>query len=166
MTDATRHDIEGCLACDLTHERQPLPGGRIHATDHWVVEHCIGPLGVGSLIVKPIRHCLHVADLTDAEAVELGSLLKQATSVVQKLAEADQVYVCLWSHAGWDPGHIHFVLQPSWNQLSEHHDKPGPFLQVDMFTESDLPPHREVEEFTERARSMMTAPNETTAATR
>ena len=36
-------------------------------------EHCVGPLGVGSLIVKPVRHVLHVADLDDAEVVEMGT---------------------------------------------------------------------------------------------
>ena len=47
-----------CLACRLTAGDEPLPGGRIHATEHWLVEHCIGPLGTGTLIVKPFRHCL------------------------------------------------------------------------------------------------------------
>ncbi len=46
-------DIVGCFVCDLSHGRVHLPGGSIHRTDHWVVEHCAGPLGVGTLIVKP-----------------------------------------------------------------------------------------------------------------
>ena len=36
------------------------------------VEHCIGPLGVGTLIVKPKRHVVHVADLTEPEVAEMG----------------------------------------------------------------------------------------------
>ena len=43
-------EVEDCLACDLTAGRQDLPGGRIHETAHWIVEHCIGPLGVGTRI--------------------------------------------------------------------------------------------------------------------
>lgn len=27
----------------------------IHETTHWLVEHCVGPLGLGTLIVKPRR---------------------------------------------------------------------------------------------------------------
>ena len=61
-------DAPGCLACDLTNSRRDLPGGRIFATAHWVVEHCIGPLRVGTLIVKPLRHCLHVSELTAEES--------------------------------------------------------------------------------------------------
>lgn len=156
MADA---DVAGCLACDLSQGRKDLPGGRIYASDHWVVEHCIGPFGVGALIVKPLRHCLHVADLTDDEASELGPLLKRVTSIITSLVDADQVYVCLWSHMGWTPGHIHFVLQPSWDRLRARHEKPGPSLQVDMLREGDLPPLDEVEAFAERARSAFAQPD-------
>ena len=44
---------DGCLACDLIPGVRELPGGRIRTTGHWVVEHCVGPLGVGTLVVKP-----------------------------------------------------------------------------------------------------------------
>jgi hypothetical protein len=47
-----------CLACDLAEGRRDLPGGRIHDTRHWIVQHSIGPLGVGTLVVKPRRHVL------------------------------------------------------------------------------------------------------------
>jgi diadenosine tetraphosphate (Ap4A) HIT family hydrolase len=154
MTDSG-HDVEGCLACDLTSGRQELPGGRIFASEHWAVEHCIGPLGVGALIVKPIRHCLGVADLTADETAELGPLLQHTTSMIEQIVQPDQVYVCLWSHAGWTPGHIHFVLQPSWDKLSEKHEKPGPFLQVDLFRRGGPPPRDEVEAFSERARQLL-----------
>ncbi len=56
------------MACDLAAGKLPLPGGRIHETAHWLVEHCIGPLGLGTLIVKPRRHVTKVADLAHEEA--------------------------------------------------------------------------------------------------
>jgi ATP adenylyltransferase len=58
-----------------------LPGGRIHETTHWRVEHCVGPLGLGTLIVKPRRHVTRVADITDDEAAELGPLLRATSRV-------------------------------------------------------------------------------------
>ncbi len=154
MTDSG-HDVEGCLACDLNNGRQDLPGGRIHTTEHWAVEHCIGPFGVGALIVKPLRHCLHVADLAVEETAELGPLLQRTTSTIEAIAEPDQVYVCLWSHAVWTAGHIHFVLQPAWDKLGQEHEKPGPFLQVDMLRSGETPPRGEVEAFAERARQLL-----------
>src|SRR3954454_11416762 len=93
-------DEQGCLACDLTAGRLPLPGGRIHETEHWIVEHCVGPLGVGALLVKPRRHVVAVGELGDEEAAELGPLLARSAAVVDELVQPEQVYVGLWSHAG------------------------------------------------------------------
>ena len=149
--------MEECLACDLTSGRLDLPGGRIYATKHWVVEHCIGPLGVGTLIVKPFRHCAQFWDLTEEEARELGPLLHRAVSTIRAILEPDQVYICLWSHKGWVPGHLHFVLQPSWNYLQREHQRPGPFLQVDMFEAGVQPPREEIEAFAARAREVIRA---------
>lgn len=149
--------MEGCLACDLTSGRLDLPGGRIHETTHWVVEHCIGPLGVGALIVKPFRHCLHVWNLTEDETAELGPLLKRATDVIRRISQPDQVYVCLWSFADWRPGHIHFVLQPSWSQMQEQYEHPGPCLQRDMLHADEPLPRNEVERFAEQARALFSA---------
>ena len=141
-----------CEACDLTNGQALLLGGRVFQTAHWVVEHCVGALGVGALIVKPFRHTLHVSDLTAEEAAELGPLLQRTTHVIQTLASADQVYVCLWSHAGWEPVHIHFVLQPAWNGLRERYPGPGPMLQLSMFSEGAALDPGAVQQFCDRAR--------------
>jgi len=141
-----------CEACRLMNGDAPLPGGRIFQTAHWVVEHCVGALGVGTLIVKPFRHTLHVSALTSDEAEELGPLLSRTADVVQTLAAADQVYVCLWSHAGWQPVHIHFVLQPVRAELRERYQGPGPMLQVAMFSEGAPLDGAAVQAFCDRAR--------------
>jgi len=142
-----------CLACELTAGERELPGGRVHSTNHWVVEHCVGPLGVGTLLVKPFRHCLHVGDLTDVESAEMGPVLAHAAACVRELAGADQVYVCLWSHAGWAPGHIHFVVQPVQAQLRSQHPVAGPTLQSEMFHSNQAPSRSEVVAFCARARA-------------
>jgi diadenosine tetraphosphate (Ap4A) HIT family hydrolase len=142
-----------CLACELMSGARDLPGGRIRSTRSWAVEHCVGPLGVGTLLVKPLRHCLHVSSLTSAEAAELGPLLVQASACVQELAGAEQVYVCLWSHSGWSPGHIHFVVQPAWERLRDRYSGPGPMLQADQFRLNEPVARSEVEAFCSRARA-------------
>ncbi len=141
-----------CLACDLTSGTRDLPGGRIFSTKHWVVEHCVGPLGVGTLLIKPFRHCLLVGELTQEESAEIGPLLTQAAACVKQLAKADQVYVCLWSHADWSPGHIHFVVQPSWRHLREHHSGPGPTLQAEQLVANIAPDKHGVVGFCDQAR--------------
>jgi len=148
-------DIVGCLACDLAHGRIEPPGGTICAEGGWVVEHCVGPLGTGTLIVKPFRHVTHVWELTEGEAAALGPLLRRTSAVIADLLHPDQVYVCLWSHAGWTAGHSHFVLQPVWNAQREAHDLPGPYLQAEMFAENAAPDREAMAAFAGRARALL-----------
>jgi diadenosine tetraphosphate (Ap4A) HIT family hydrolase len=144
--------VEGCLPCDLADGRVPLPGGVIHETDRWLVEHTVGSLGLGTLIVKPKRHVVHVWELAVEEGSELGPLLRDTAAVVAELTSPDQVYVCLWSHHGGVPVHVHFVVQPVSVEQRELHG-PGPALQVAMFAAGELSPGDEVEAFAARARA-------------
>jgi diadenosine tetraphosphate (Ap4A) HIT family hydrolase len=152
-------DAEPCLACDLTAGRQPLPGGPIHGTTHWTVEHCLGPLRVGTLIVKPLRHVTRFAGLTPDEAADFGPLLLAVTRALAEELGPDQTYVCEWSHAGWVAGHIHFVVQPAWNRDSERFEHPGPFTQVEMFGDAVPLDEAEVNAFCDRIRRRLAHAN-------
>jgi diadenosine tetraphosphate (Ap4A) HIT family hydrolase len=152
MTD----DIRGCLACDLSAGRRELPGGVIAERPDWRVEHCVGPLGVGTLIVKTRRHVESVGDLTDAEAAAVGPLLRAVARCVDELCTPEQVYVCLWSHAGRKRGHLHFVVQPATTAAIEAHGGAyGPGVQQAMFESDVLPDRAAVEVFAEAARMRM-----------
>ena len=150
--------MEGCLACDLSTGLHTLPGGLIHRSDFWLVEHCIGPLGLGTLIVKPERHVTSVDDLTLAEAAELGPLLRRASQVAKELVRAEQVYNCLWSHAGGAPVHIHYVIQPITADQLTRFGTHGPALQVAMFAAADAPDPDDVERVADTARVLFSIP--------
>jgi diadenosine tetraphosphate (Ap4A) HIT family hydrolase len=139
-----------CLACDTVG-----PGGVIAETPGWIVDHCIGPLGVGTLIVKPRRHVLHVADLDAAEAEELGPLLHRVAEAVTELTSPEQVYVCLWSHDRGEPGHIHFVVQPVGRELMTETGVHGPRLQVAMFDRGEPPADAAAAAFAASARELL-----------
>lgn len=147
--------MSNCYACDLINGQRDLPGGRIHQTRHWVVEHCTGPLGVGTVIVKPRRHCLHMWELTHDESAELGILIQEVTEMLHHILKPDQIYVCLWSHGSWQLHHLHFVVQPVWQHLSERYPKPGPHLQAAMFGSGEAPERSAVETFCDRARGLI-----------
>jgi diadenosine tetraphosphate (Ap4A) HIT family hydrolase len=147
-------DVEGCLACDLVAGRQPLPGGIIHESSGWRVEHCVGPLGTGTLLLKPIRHVTSVADLSVAEAEALGPLLRRASWIACRLVDAEQVYNCLWSHAGGVRGHIHYVVQPITFQQIERFGLRGPALQTAMFALAEVPDPDRVAVLADRARKL------------
>ncbi|GGV42838.1 hypothetical protein GCM10010277_32090 [Streptomyces longisporoflavus] len=144
-----------CLACDLADGTAPLLGGTLLRTAHWTVEHCVGPLGTGTLIVKPLRHITGVHEMNADESAELGPLLTRVTSALRAAVgdECEQVYVCLWSHAGRVPGHIHFVVQPArTSDIDRHGNAYGPALQAAMFATGEEPEPGEVEEFCTRVR--------------
>jgi diadenosine tetraphosphate (Ap4A) HIT family hydrolase len=142
-----------CIVCDQVAGRWAVPGGIIHESGHWIVDHCIGPLGVGTLIVKPKRHVVHVWKLGAEEAAELGPLLRRTAAVVAELTDPAQIYVCMWSHREGVPRHVHFVVQPV---TEEQHRRQGvgPRLQVAMFDAGITPPESEVREFADRARTL------------
>jgi diadenosine tetraphosphate (Ap4A) HIT family hydrolase len=70
--------VEGCISCDLLAGRRPCPGGLIDETERWAVNHCVGPLGVGTLIVAPKRHVVHVWDLDAEDPGRRGANLQAA----------------------------------------------------------------------------------------
>ena len=139
-----------CLACELAAGRCELPGGRVAETAHWLVEHCVGPLGVGTLVVKPRRHVVHLWELGEEEAAELGPLLWRVSAAVAELATPDQVYVSLWSLAAEGPVHVHFVVQPVSGA-----ERRGPHLQAALFDTGESPPVAAIEAFAERARQVL-----------
>jgi diadenosine tetraphosphate (Ap4A) HIT family hydrolase len=147
---------DDCVACALAAGRTPLPGGRIHRTDFWLVEHCVGPLGLGTLIVKPERHVTAVADLWPGEAAELGPLLHQASRVASQLIDAQQVYNCLWSHTGGVPVHIHYVVQPVTRQQMTSYGSNGygPGLQEAMFQAGIIPDASDIAAVADQARRL------------
>jgi diadenosine tetraphosphate (Ap4A) HIT family hydrolase len=134
-----------------------LPGGSVHETDRWFVEHCVGPLGIGTLVVKPKRHVVHLWELTEDESQGLGPLLVRVAGVVAELTRGpEQVYVALWSHSGGVPGHIHFVIQPVTRALmDEHGGLYGPTLQVAMFERDESLDRAQVESFADSARAAL-----------
>lgn len=150
--------VRGCLACDLMTGDAPLPGGTVLRTGAWAVEHCVGPFGLGTLVVKPARHVLHVAALTTEESAELGPLLQRVSAAVTTVMAPEQVYVCLWSHVGGVPGHIHFVVQPVTREDMDRFDTYGPALQLAMGKTGELPAADAVERVCDRLRDLLARP--------
>ncbi len=153
MVQTRPMDVEGCLGCDLLAGRTVLPGGIVHETRQWVVNHCVGPLNVGTLVVAPRRHVVAVASLSDEESAEMGPLLRRSAQVIERLCSPEQVYVCLWSHGDGFRRHLHVVMQPVTADLVQRFDGArSEHLQALMMARGETPPGPEVEAFCDRAR--------------
>lgn len=147
------HAATGCLPCSVLSGERPLPGGQVWGDRYWFVDHCFGPLGAGALVVFPVHHVLHVADLGDEEVRSLGPLLRATAQVATELVDPEQVYVSLWSHADGRPGHIHFVVQPVTAQTRDQFgSRFGPALQAEMFASGAPEPDQAVEALAGTAR--------------
>lgn len=98
-----------CLACDVLAGRTPAPGGVIHETEHWVVDHSISPVRLrGWLVAKPRRHVEAFGDLSNDEASELGPLARSGAAAIESALGAERVYVCSFGEE-WRHVHVHFV---------------------------------------------------------
>ncbi|MFK4088589.1 HIT family protein [Kribbella sp. NPDC020789] len=105
-------NVEGCLGCDVVSGRLQIPGGLVHQADHWVVNHVVGSMNLGTLVLSPRDHVVAVADLTVEAADELGPLLRRTAQVVESILEPEQTYVSSWAHGEHGRKHLHIVVQP------------------------------------------------------
>ena len=97
--------IAGCLGCDIAAGRSTVPGGILHRTSRWIVNHAVGRLNLGTLIVAPRDHVVAVADLDDDTAAEIGPLLRDVARVVEMIPATTipaQVRVrCVYRSTRW-----------------------------------------------------------------
>ena len=148
-------DADGCLGCDLAAGRRHSPGGILYETGSWLVNHVVGAMNLGTLIVAPREHVVAVADLDGAAAAELGPVLRAAARVVEVLCEPEQTYVCLWSHGADARKHLHFAVQPvTAAVVARYGGLRSEQLQARMLASGDEPDVADVERFCGRAREL------------
>jgi diadenosine tetraphosphate (Ap4A) HIT family hydrolase len=91
-----------------------VPGGVVCEDEHWLADHCLGPFGVGALVLKTKAHRASLPDLTAAEAQALGPALRILTLAMVRGLPCERVYVSAW--VDQPPLHVHFVLEPRYAQ--------------------------------------------------
>jgi len=161
-------DVDGCLGCEIATGGRDVPGGIVHETSRWIVNHAVGRLNLGTLIVAPRDHVVAIADLDDAAAAELGPLLREAARVVEAICRPAQTYVCVWSHGVTERRHLHILVQPVTSALvAQYGGLRAEQLQVRIMTTSEPPNPAEIERFCADARQRFAAqPSEPDATPR
>jgi diadenosine tetraphosphate (Ap4A) HIT family hydrolase len=150
--------IAGCLGCEIAVGRSTVPGGILHRTSRWIVNHAVGRLNLGTLIVAPHDHVVAIADLDDIAAAELGPLLRDAARVVEAICRPEQTYVCMWSHGRTERRHLHILIQPVTAALvAQYGGLRSEQLQARLMTTADSPDPAEVERFCADARQRFAA---------
>jgi diadenosine tetraphosphate (Ap4A) HIT family hydrolase len=117
---------------------RPVPGGTIAENAQWVADHCVGPYGLGSVVLKTRAHRENLWDLTPAEAAALGPFMQQLSEAIAEAMEAERVYASLW--VDQPPYHVHFVLQPRYPD-GHHPEELGlKGLELQVFRTLSKPP--------------------------
>ncbi|WP_405055792.1 hypothetical protein OG474_23980 [Kribbella sp. NBC_01505] len=141
-------DVEGCLGCDVVSGRLQVPGGLIHETPHWVVNHVVGSMNLGTLVLSPRDHVIAVAELTVEAADEFGSLVRRTAQVVDSILDPEQTYVSSWAHRDDGRKHLHIVVQPVTSAtVAEYGGARSEQLQAAMLLSGKEPDRGEVERF-------------------
>jgi diadenosine tetraphosphate (Ap4A) HIT family hydrolase len=152
-----RH-VAGCLGCEIVAGERDVPGGIVAETARWIVNHAVGRLNLGTLVVAPREHLVAIADLDDDAAAELGPLLRDAARVVEAICRPEQTYVCVWSHGKSERRHLHILVQPVTTALvAQYGGLRSEQLQVKIMTTGEPPDPAEVERFCTDARQRFAA---------
>lgn len=115
----------GCFACSVTAGVVAPPGGVVYEDGYWRVEHAVSPAPMaGWLIVKPLRHCLGIDELSEQEAASLGPLLARTCEAVRAETAALRVYTAFFGEA---VAHLHIHVIPRADDLPDDLHGPSVF---------------------------------------
>jgi diadenosine tetraphosphate (Ap4A) HIT family hydrolase len=83
----------------------------IYRTPLWDVVHSYNTALPGWLVLVARRHIESLEELTDPEAVELGRLIRKASSALKEVTGCLKTYVIQFAEAEEHP-HVHFHIIP------------------------------------------------------
>ena len=104
--------VEGCIACSVGAGVIEAPGGCITETESWAADHCVGPYGVGAVVIRTKEHVEDFWRLGEQALAELGPLLRDVSAAIVDARGAERVYVTMWVDK--QPHHVHMVVFPRW----------------------------------------------------
>jgi len=103
-----------CFTCELLSHRDrgqaPL-WDNIHRTDYWDVVHSYNTALPGWLVLVIRRHIESLDQMTDAEALELGLLIRKTSVALKEITGCLKTYVIQFAEAKEHP-HVHFHIVP------------------------------------------------------
>ncbi|HSM54622.1 MAG TPA: hypothetical protein VK879_00575 [Candidatus Sulfomarinibacteraceae bacterium] len=132
----------GCYTCELVARRD---AGVVEAWDcilrtaHWDLVHSYNTSLPGWLVLVSRRHMAAVAEMHEAEALELGSLLRRASLGLQAVTGCAKTYVMQFAEDPQHP-HVHFHVVPRMP------GQPEAYRSTGIFHYLGVPPEERVRE--------------------
>jgi diadenosine tetraphosphate (Ap4A) HIT family hydrolase len=121
--------MDRCFTCELTSRRDagtaPL-WECIYRTQYWDVAHCYNTALSGWLVLVARRHIAAIDEMTEAEAIEFGILMRQVSAILKQLTGCIKTYIIQFAEASGHC-HVHFHVVPRMDDLPEDHRGPNIF---------------------------------------
>ncbi|MBZ0302244.1 MAG: HIT family protein [Anaerolineae bacterium] len=116
------------MTCTLTARRDadtaPIRE-KIYRTDYWDVAHAYNTALPGWLVLVARRHLAAVDELTEAEALELGVLIRRVSLALKAVTGCTKTYIMQFAEAP-QHSHVHFHVVPRMADQPEDHK--GPYI--------------------------------------
>jgi diadenosine tetraphosphate (Ap4A) HIT family hydrolase len=118
-----------CHTCELTVERD---GGNaplwdsIYRSEYWDVVHAYNTSLLGWLVLVARRHVAAIDELSEAEAVEMGKLVRQLSIILKAQVGCTKTYVIQFAEAPRHQ-HVHFHIVPRMADQPDDHKGPHIF---------------------------------------
>lgn len=133
-----------CKTCELVARRDagdaPL-WDRILRTPGWDIVHAFGTALEGWTVLVVRRHITAVADLNDAEAMELGPLIRDVSRAIQAVIGCEKTYVVQFAEHPQHP-HVHVHVIPRARDLPDDQRGPRVFGLLGVSDELSVPEDR------------------------
>ena len=103
-----------CRTCELVTRRDAGEApfwDNIYRTENWDVVHNYNTTLPGWLVLVTRRHIASIAEMTEAEAAELGPLIQKTSSALKEATDCQKTYVIQFAEAPDHP-HVHFHIVP------------------------------------------------------
>lgn len=118
-----------CQTCELVARRdrgEAPPWDAIYRSQYWDVVHSFNTSLPGWLVLVARRHIAAVDEMSDAEAVELGRLLRRVSLALKEATGCVKTYVVQFAESPDHP-HVHFHIVPRMADQPEDHTGPNVF---------------------------------------
>lgn len=86
----------------------------VFKTKYWVINHRKDSNISGYLIMQPVNYSTNCSDLSIAALNEMGSIIANTESIIQKLFNPQYIYISKYGHTPRSSFHFHFIPVYQW----------------------------------------------------
>jgi diadenosine tetraphosphate (Ap4A) HIT family hydrolase len=143
--------MEDCLFCKQTKDHSELLDRLIYEDEHYIVSHWTSqnePSYLGLVLIQTKRHVHDLGDLSDTEALKLGTLIQKISKGLKTTTGAAWTYSYCYMEGF---RHVHMFIASRYPTLPKEYVR----LDIGKWPEAPLGDERQVAELAKGLRSFM-----------